>query len=585
MVSREGRVDPPGRAHHGPSATLVETPRRFRLALFSILWLPYAYLVWRFWFLNDDAYISFRYAKNLVQGHGLRFNLGDHVPVEGYSNFLWVLIAAVFEALRLDLGFWMPLISALCGSLLLFLVFDLLHRRLSIGLFATVIATLTLGCYPPFAHWSTSGLETMPFALLVYLTFERLTLRERGVDAVGAGLAGLALALIRVEGIGWVVVLLILAVVSRRISGQRDFKPFVLFAIIVGAGYGVYFAWRWWYYQDVLPNAVYAKSGAPLSFMLRGLKYVAFQWLTFLTPALIVVASFFALRRKRIALGLPVCALAWAFPAYAVVVTGDFMAMGRFLIPGLAFSTILLAWMLGDLAGRTLPRHALAAALGAVIIVVGALPGWGVHVIPERIRAACDFRDQRFVSEYDRWRGQKANARVRINRGKALRAYARERCGPDASVVTYAIGATGYFSDLFIYDLCGLVTPEVAHRKLRDPVMGNPGHDKAVSWDFFLKHSPTLLDTRVITGVSHRDVVAQINELATTLRRWRPPELRRMYVPDFVELDTLSPLGTPEYLVLWRRLDRPADWEAEWRQFDARLRTLLLKGEAPKLST
>lgn len=571
-------------ADHAGSAPSAGTARPRRLGLFAVLWLPYAWLVWRFWFVNDDAYISFRYAKNLANGHGLRFNLGDHVPVEGYSNFLWVLIAAVFEALRLDPAFWMLLISAGCGSFLLFLIFDLLHRRLGVSLLVAAGATLTLGCYPPFAHWSTSGLETMPFALLVYLTFERLVLRERGVDAVGAGLAGLALALIRVEGVAWVVVLLALGLVSRRIAGQRRLRPFVLFALISGVGYAAYFAWRWWYHQDPLPNTVYAKSGVPLSFMLRGLKYVALQCLTFVTPGLIVVTSFFAIRRRRIAIGLPVCALAWAFPAYAVAATGDFMAMGRLLVPGLAFNTILLAWALDDLAGRTRLRRALADVLAAAIVVVAALPGWDVHLVPEPLRAACSFRDDHFLSEYARWEGQKANACVRARRGEALQAYARQRCGPDPSVVLYAIGATGYYSDLFIYDLCGLVTPPVARRELDEPVMGNPGHDKAVNWVFFMPQRPTLLDTRIVTGTGHREVAAQINELATTLRRWRRPELRRAYVPDFARLDTLGPSGAPEYLVLWRRIDQPGDWELEWRRFDERLHTFFLKGEAPRLS-
>jgi hypothetical protein len=40
----------------------------------------------------DDAYISFRYARNLVDGHGLVYNLGE--PVEGYTNFLWTLLIA-----------------------------------------------------------------------------------------------------------------------------------------------------------------------------------------------------------------------------------------------------------------------------------------------------------------------------------------------------------------------------------------------------------------------------------------------------------------------------------------------------------
>src|SRR5687768_6252470 len=40
----------------------------------------------------DDAYISYRYAANLVAGHGLVFNPGERV--EGYSNFLYVMLVA-----------------------------------------------------------------------------------------------------------------------------------------------------------------------------------------------------------------------------------------------------------------------------------------------------------------------------------------------------------------------------------------------------------------------------------------------------------------------------------------------------------
>ena len=42
----------------------------------------------------DDAYISFRYAKNLAEGNGLVYNIGQRV--EGYTNFLWTLLIALF---------------------------------------------------------------------------------------------------------------------------------------------------------------------------------------------------------------------------------------------------------------------------------------------------------------------------------------------------------------------------------------------------------------------------------------------------------------------------------------------------------
>ncbi|MGQ9706273.1 MAG: hypothetical protein ACUVWP_04625 [bacterium] len=40
-------------------------------------------------FFVDDAFISLRYAKNLVDGYGLNFNRDGSPLVEGYSNFLW----------------------------------------------------------------------------------------------------------------------------------------------------------------------------------------------------------------------------------------------------------------------------------------------------------------------------------------------------------------------------------------------------------------------------------------------------------------------------------------------------------------
>ncbi len=64
--------------------------RNARVMLLHLPWL--ALLGWfssTAWFLCDDAFISFRYVRNLLEGHGLVFNPGEHV--EGYSNFLWVL--------------------------------------------------------------------------------------------------------------------------------------------------------------------------------------------------------------------------------------------------------------------------------------------------------------------------------------------------------------------------------------------------------------------------------------------------------------------------------------------------------------
>ncbi|MFT5442480.1 MAG: arabinofuranosyltransferase, partial [Myxococcota bacterium] len=83
--------------------TALESPNAQSAAvvLLSILLAcVFALNVDRYFFLGDDAFISFRYAKNLAMGHGIVWNPGEYV--EGYTNFLWVLILAA--GMRLGLS-------------------------------------------------------------------------------------------------------------------------------------------------------------------------------------------------------------------------------------------------------------------------------------------------------------------------------------------------------------------------------------------------------------------------------------------------------------------------------------------------
>lgn len=72
----------------------------FVAVILFVLMLLY---VWNF--TVDDAFISFRYSEHLANGFGLLWNIGQP-PVEGYTNFLWVVIIAVPFLLKLD-----PIIS------------------------------------------------------------------------------------------------------------------------------------------------------------------------------------------------------------------------------------------------------------------------------------------------------------------------------------------------------------------------------------------------------------------------------------------------------------------------------------------
>ena len=71
-----------------------------RLSGFVIVALPGVWQAWALRFVQDDAYISWRYAENLARGLGLVWNEGEYV--EGYTNFLWTVILAIPHRVGLD---------------------------------------------------------------------------------------------------------------------------------------------------------------------------------------------------------------------------------------------------------------------------------------------------------------------------------------------------------------------------------------------------------------------------------------------------------------------------------------------------
>ena len=87
------------------------------LAAICLIYLAHAFYYWDW--VEDDAFISLRYAQNFVDGSGLVFNLGE--PVEGYSNLAWVLYAAMAIKMNLDPLLILKMTAILAGLLTLVL--------------------------------------------------------------------------------------------------------------------------------------------------------------------------------------------------------------------------------------------------------------------------------------------------------------------------------------------------------------------------------------------------------------------------------------------------------------------------------
>ena len=221
------------------------------------------------WFLTDDAFISFRYARNLLEGHGLVFNPGEYV--EGYSNFLWVLELAAIWGLSgvapervapwLSVAFTAGTIAAMLWWITR--LPSLSHRGL-VGWMA-----LGLVCSSAtFAVWTSGGgLETRQFTFFVVLAVMCLSLyrdSRRGLLVVSLSLA--AAALTRPEGpllaalcFGWFVIQRTADTGRLNLDWRRLICLAAPFVVLVGT----HFLWRYAYYGEWLPNTYYAKHVRP----------------------------------------------------------------------------------------------------------------------------------------------------------------------------------------------------------------------------------------------------------------------------------------------------------------------------------
>ena len=470
--------------------------KQYRACLLAIV-LGYLVLVGHFWFTTDDAYITFRYARNLAEGWGPRFNLGAHAPVEGYSNFLWMLLCAGFERGGLDPAPWANRVSTLIGLALIWQVHDHLRNRLGLSPAFTLTGLALFALHPPLAVYSSSGLETLAFATLLFGLYRSLA-RDRG-DVVPwlTALWSIGVALIRVEGIFWVGILFLLSLAGVRRPSLRQLAQA---AGLVVAVYGAYWIWRYDYYGNPFPNTVQAKVGFSVERLVRGYDYVMVQGLTQANLGILLGAGGVGLFGVHRRMALSHAAVVACCFGYAILVGGDFMAFGRFLLPAWPFVVSLGSLGLAEAWRRGMPAcRAGVSLLAGTALVCGLLPAVDRFVVPYGIRQRFHFRHQVrvFVDEHDQWIRTRDLTQEKADLGKALRLVLPET----DRLVLGSIGAVGYHSRLFVFDRNGLVT---AVRHPGGGGLGSPGHDRTVPHSYFLAEGPDVVFPRLGPGLPDR---------------------------------------------------------------------------------
>ena len=238
------------------------------LLIFTYLLVLQLIAIWPF--TIDDMYISLRYAKNWAEGYGLVWNIGEE-PVEGYSNFSFVVLAVLAIHLGLDPVMILKM-SGIFGLLLSTVAIYYLTRFWFSRWFA-FIPCMWLLVYRGEILWSVSGLETAVYQALVCFSLlfllrgmgYRFYPQQRGCSSwIFFALAGLSLVfagLTRPEAPALMLLFFILALFDKPQSElKKYYQGLLLGSLLCLSIFIPYFLWRWAYYGRLFPNPVYCKT-------------------------------------------------------------------------------------------------------------------------------------------------------------------------------------------------------------------------------------------------------------------------------------------------------------------------------------
>jgi len=317
----------------------------------ALIYLQAAIFALLVWYLNaefyaDDAYISLKYAKNLLDGQGLTWNPGERL--EGYTNFLFTLAVAGLGWLGLDLVVASRLLS-FAGYFATLASIAWYIRRFTCNTYAQkVCAALAFSAAAtslPLLGWCLGGLEGNLFTCFISIALcLSLALLEGDHSAKKAGIIGLTLGLAtltRPEGalfaagmLGFLGAVWLLPATRARVRFCELLLAGAVALIIIVP----YLVWRVEYYGQLLPNTVIAKTHGIEPSMLwgRGLGYLA-AYIFLMPPLGVLFAGYllfvgWRLRRSQLVLAFLGVQLIW-FLAYVASVGGDHMPYMRFMLP------------------------------------------------------------------------------------------------------------------------------------------------------------------------------------------------------------------------------------------------------------
>lgn len=399
----------------------------------------------------DDAYITFRYARNLVRGVGFVYNPGE--PVLGTTTPLYTLLLAGLSALlpQGDLPWLAVALNAACDVLSVWLLWRLVQGLGQPPLTAALIAAAYLFS-PLRIGVALGGMETSLVVLWLIAASEFYVVRE---NEVGAALFCALAVLTRPDAVLLPMLLMLYELIAKR---RFPWRALFIFLLVVGP----WLLFSQAYFGSILPNSIAAKTGAYfvhpaqalatlLGFMATRSPLNGADWpLWAVGLSLVVIFTSFlsgalaSVKVKHRALPLAIYPIAYWLG----------LSLGNPLLFFWYYPPLIWAFDMFTLLGvATLAARISVVAREVVLtgVIVGLIIIQWVGLGPFRDQWSVDLRQREF-----------AYAAAAPDLASLIE--------PDSKVALPEIGVLGYVLDrAYIIDTVGLVSPQAIPYRLRAP--------------------------------------------------------------------------------------------------------------------
>ncbi len=378
----------------------------------------------------DDPYITYRYARNLAEGRGFIYNEGERVL--GTTAPLYAVLLSVPG--RFSGNY--PLISTLFSGAALGALGWLIGRILAdfnegrAGFVAAFLVVLN-----PYLG-DVLGFELILFQALIFGGYAAYFSDRPSLAALLLALGALT------RGDGLVPAGLILGH-HLWIHRREAWRPLLVFAVVVG-GWSIYAAWT---FGSPFPNTLEAKRAMGASGLWRSLWHGVFYtggrylqssplFVWFVLPAVLGVGRMFRLDRRFLLIaGWPLLIFVgyWAMGVPAAY--NYYAGLVPFLMILTALGTVSLGRRIADrLSDRRRHEGRVIALLCVPLLVAVLVPTVSLM-------------------------GREPQPRYPIYRSAGE--WLADHTPAAASVGMVEIGIVGFYSDRYVVDVCGLVTPAV----------------------------------------------------------------------------------------------------------------------------